>query len=144
MSISMGLQQFAIIPTGTPSSMRSKLARIDWGGSLLCIAGSVLILLGFTFSESGWGSEKTIACLILGPIVLGLFVLWEIKVRIGRGAQFDFRAPTCSFAFVMNLFFRLRYQVRDRAGRTDASLCRSRVPVRGACHLLRWMDYVRK
>lgn len=76
----MVLQQLSIIPTGIRSSMASKLARIDWGGSALCIAGSTLVLLGLTFSSDGWATGKTIGTLVSGAVVLALFVVYEIKV----------------------------------------------------------------
>lgn len=70
-------QQFTLIPTGNRSSMRQKLARVDWIGAGLCIAGACLVLLGFTWSTDGWTTGKCLGGLISGAAILALFMVWE-------------------------------------------------------------------
>ncbi|KFZ19626.1 hypothetical protein V501_00605 [Pseudogymnoascus sp. VKM F-4519 (FW-2642)] len=55
------------------------IKRIDWVGSLLMIAGTVLFLLGLQMAgvEYPWKSVIILGFLIIGIMLVALFVLWE-------------------------------------------------------------------
>ena len=61
--------------------MRAKFMKIDYIGSLLTIASSVLLLLGLNWGGTtySWSSAPVLVTLILGAVVLGIFVFWEAK-----------------------------------------------------------------
>ncbi|PIA18151.1 MFS general substrate transporter [Coemansia reversa NRRL 1564] len=67
--------------TGTA---REKLRRMDFGGSALCLASIVLILLGLSWGgrDYPWASAAVLCCLILGIIIGFLFVYYEHKVPV--------------------------------------------------------------
>ncbi|KAI9003840.1 major facilitator superfamily domain-containing protein [Hyaloraphidium curvatum] len=73
---------FYIKDLSKKSSMREKLSRIDYLGSVLCITGVTLVLLGFTWSEGGWTTGQCLGPMLSGFAVLALFVAWE-----GYGAK---------------------------------------------------------
>ncbi|KAA8895683.1 multidrug resistance protein fnx1 [Sphaerosporella brunnea] len=62
-------------------SWRTKLAAIDFLGAALTLAGSTLIILGFTWagSEHPWDSGYVIGTIVAGFGVWGLFILWQWK-----------------------------------------------------------------
>lgn len=64
------------------SSLRSKLARIDYLGIAIFIAATTLLLYGCTTggTTSPWKSANVLVPLILGFVGLGIFVLVEWKV----------------------------------------------------------------
>ena len=58
------------------------LEPIDWTGSILLFLGLAGSLLGVTKGpEWGWATSKTLVSIIGGLLVLGLFVLWEMRRR---------------------------------------------------------------
>ncbi len=64
----------AYIHTGSPAVR----PRMDWPGAALACSGLFLIVFGFSHAEtSGWTSTLTLACLILGPVLLAGFVAAE-------------------------------------------------------------------
>ncbi|KAI9034164.1 major facilitator superfamily-domain-containing protein [Hyaloraphidium curvatum] len=63
------------------ATWRETLARVDYGGAILCVAGVVGLLLGLTWGvTAGWVSAQTLVPLILGAIIVIAFVLYEWKV----------------------------------------------------------------
>ncbi|TDL19134.1 iron permease [Rickenella mellea] len=65
-------------PEGT---IREKLARIDWFGNMLIIAGSTLAIVGMTFGgvRFPWTSAQVLAPLIIGLTLMAFFLLYEAK-----------------------------------------------------------------
>ncbi|KAH9928566.1 MFS amino acid permease [Epithele typhae] len=53
-------------------SWREHAAEFDFIGLLLLISGVVLVLLGFSFSQTAWNTPETIACLVIGVVLLVL------------------------------------------------------------------------
>ncbi|KAI9064407.1 MFS amino acid permease [Trametes sanguinea] len=51
-------------------TFREHVAEFDFVGLFLIIAGIVLILLGFNFSETSWSTAQTIAPLVIGVVIL--------------------------------------------------------------------------
>ncbi|TVY81133.1 Efflux pump FUS6, partial [Lachnellula suecica] len=64
------------------SSLRSKLARIDYFGIAIFIAATTLMLYGLTTGGTSdpWSSVKVLAPLVLGFVGLGVFLFVEWKV----------------------------------------------------------------
>jgi len=76
---------------------------IDWAGNLTFAAGLVLVMIGITYgirpygdSAMGWASPLVDACLGVGVLLLGVFVLVELRSRapMFRLALFRIRAYT--------------------------------------------------
>ncbi|KAI1795901.1 MFS amino acid permease [Ganoderma leucocontextum] len=59
-------------------SFREHLSDFDFAGLLIIIAGVVLILLGFNFSETSWSTPQTIAPLVIGVVLLIVASLNEL------------------------------------------------------------------
>ena len=62
-----------------PTSLRSKLASVDWIGGVLFIAGMTSFLIAITWGgvQFEWSSFKTVVPLVLGIIGVALAALWE-------------------------------------------------------------------
>ena len=55
-------------------------ARMDYRGTVLITGAMGLIVLALEQSSSwGWGSAQVWACLIIGVLLMGAFVLWELR-----------------------------------------------------------------
>ena len=54
---------------------------IDWTGSLLCLGGTVMILLGLDFGDTvhPWSSAAVINLIVFGAVTIGIFLLNEWK-----------------------------------------------------------------
>lgn len=65
-------------PKATLDTWISKLAMIDWVGTLLFVSGGILVLLALNWGPDNWKSARVIVNLILGPILIVLCLLWEI------------------------------------------------------------------
>ncbi|KAJ6610190.1 MFS general substrate transporter [Mycena sp. CBHHK59/15] len=63
-------------------SIKSKLARVDWGGNFLVVVGTTLAIIGLTWGgiQYPWGSAHVLAPLIIGIFLLAVFVVYEAKV----------------------------------------------------------------
>ncbi|KAJ2721144.1 hypothetical protein GGI07_004164 [Coemansia sp. Benny D115] len=63
-------------------SAKEKLKKVDFIGSLLCLAGVVILLLGLSWGgrDYAWKSTQVICTLVFGVFILILFVLYEWKV----------------------------------------------------------------
>lgn len=61
--------------------MRQKLLQIDYVGSLLTIASSILLLLGLNWGgvTYPWQSAQVLVPLFLGAAVFAVFLFWEAK-----------------------------------------------------------------
>ncbi|HLY31727.1 MAG TPA: MFS transporter [Ktedonobacterales bacterium] len=69
------------------TAMIRKNQRLDWPGNLTFAAGLTILLLGITYgiepygsSPMGWGNPWVIAALVGGALLLGLFVVIELRV----------------------------------------------------------------
>jgi MFS family permease len=73
------------------SSLRSKLARIDYFGMGIFVASTTLMLCGLTTGGTThpWKSASVLAPLILGLTGLGVFVLVEWKVAKHQWSPFE-------------------------------------------------------
>ncbi|RDX42369.1 iron permease [Lentinus brumalis] len=63
-------------------SIRDKLARVDWIGNLIIIAGTTLALLALTWGgiRFAWTSAHVLAPLIVGVVLILLFFVYEALV----------------------------------------------------------------
>ncbi|OLY77925.1 putative MFS-type transporter [Smittium mucronatum] len=61
--------------------VREKVKRIDFIGVALLMAGLIMILLALNWggSEYSWSSARILCLLIIGIIIIGLFVFYDIK-----------------------------------------------------------------
>ena len=66
---------------GVQGNFRSKLAKIDYVGSLLTIISSILLLMALNWGgvTYPWVSAQVLVPLFLGLLVLVLFLVWEAK-----------------------------------------------------------------
>ncbi|KAJ2741634.1 hypothetical protein GGI20_005052 [Coemansia sp. BCRC 34301] len=69
------------VPQG---SLRDKVRRIDFGGSLLSLLAIVLVLLALSWGgrDYAWGSATVVCCLVFGVIFLALFVAYEHRIPL--------------------------------------------------------------
>jgi EmrB/QacA subfamily drug resistance transporter len=64
-----------------PQQDAHRAESLDMTGAILSIAGMGLAVLGLQqASVWGWSSVGTWACLVVGLILIGVFVLWELRV----------------------------------------------------------------
>jgi len=65
-----------------PGSLKEKVAKIDWFGNLLVIAGATLAIIGLTWGGTRypWGSAHVLAPLLIGLALLAAFVVYEAYV----------------------------------------------------------------
>ncbi|MEU5667307.1 MFS transporter [Streptomyces longwoodensis] len=64
-----------------PESRSSERVTIDLGGVVLSSAGLTALTYGaIEAGEKGWGSTETVVSLLVGAALIGLFVLWELRV----------------------------------------------------------------
>lgn len=64
-------------------TLRSFLVELDLPGIILAVAGLCLILLPFNLAstvESGWRNAKLISMLVVGPISIISFIVWEKRL----------------------------------------------------------------
>ncbi|PIL23975.1 MFS general substrate transporter [Ganoderma sinense ZZ0214-1] len=62
-------------------SLREHVSDFDFAGLIIIIAGIVLILLGFNFSETSWSTPQTIAPLAIGVVLLTVASLNELYTK---------------------------------------------------------------
>ncbi|GBE86270.1 Efflux pump FUS6 [Sparassis crispa] len=76
-------------------SILTKLARVDWSGSAIIMAGSTLVIIGLTWGgiQYPWSSANVLAPLIIGLVLIGAFFVFEAKVP---------REPTIPWEVVTN------------------------------------------
>ncbi|GAA5840582.1 hypothetical protein JCM11251_007619 [Rhodosporidiobolus azoricus] len=63
-------------------SMKEKLKKVDYGGSLLTMGSTALIVLPLNWGGTSfpWASGPVVGCLVSGAVLLGLFVMYEWKI----------------------------------------------------------------
>ncbi|GAA5831942.1 hypothetical protein JCM3766R1_000164 [Sporobolomyces carnicolor] len=84
-------------------SWKVKLRQIDYGGSLLCMAGSTLVILSLNWGGTSfaWVSGPVLGCLISGIATFALFILYEGKLaKIPVVPPFIFRQRTVATIFL--------------------------------------------
>lgn len=79
------LSFWQIIPLGkklkdseTWNDKRQKIKALDFPGSLVFIAGSILVVVGLTEGGESWKKPVSYVCLVIGVILLGLFFTYNI------------------------------------------------------------------
>ncbi|CAH2351255.1 azole resistance protein 1 [[Candida] railenensis] len=72
---------FGFNPPTPVGNLRSKLAKIDYLGTFLVVAGTTLVLLAMTFggSDFAWRSAAVICCFVLGGLLLVSFIIWNFR-----------------------------------------------------------------
>lgn len=72
---------FGFHPPTPVGNLRSKLAKIDYLGTFLVVAGTTLVLLAMTFggSDFAWKSAAVICCFVLGGLLLISFIVWNFR-----------------------------------------------------------------
>ncbi|KAI0521271.1 putative MFS transporter [Xylaria bambusicola] len=76
----IGLLLFLKLPSpSTP--IWAGIKAIDWTGSLLCLGGTVMVLLGLDFGDTvhPWSSAAVINLIVFGAVTIGIFVVNEWK-----------------------------------------------------------------
>ncbi|KAF8588276.1 iron permease [Ramaria rubella] len=78
-----------------PGKTLEKLARVDWIGNFIVIAGITLSNVGLAFAgiRFPWGSVTVLAPLIIGMVLIGLFIVYEKYVA---------KEPTIPWVVVAN------------------------------------------
>ncbi|KAK6461752.1 multidrug-resistance transporte [Scheffersomyces coipomensis] len=73
---------FSFNPPKVKGSIKQKLAKIDFLGTILIVGGLILILLALTFGASyqyKWKSGIVISFFIVGAILIAGFIVWNFK-----------------------------------------------------------------
>ncbi|GAA5975695.1 hypothetical protein JCM10908_005247 [Rhodotorula pacifica] len=87
-------------------SIKEKLKKIDYGGALLTVAASVLVILPLNWGGTSfpWVSGPVLGCLLSGVAAFGLFFVWEWKVaKIPVVPPYIFKNPTVAAIFLVTL-----------------------------------------
>ncbi|KAA1472295.1 MFS general substrate transporter [Dentipellis sp. KUC8613] len=71
--------------------MRDKLARVDWIGNAIIIAGTTVAMLGLTWAgvEKPWDSAGVLVPLILGLLLVAGFLVYEFRVPSEPTVPYD-------------------------------------------------------
>lgn len=73
-----------------PESRSSERVTIDLGGVVLSSAGLTALTYGaIEAGEKGWDSSETAMALLVGAALVGLFVLWELRVTAGARSRWS-------------------------------------------------------
>ncbi|KAJ2159459.1 hypothetical protein GGF46_003003 [Coemansia sp. RSA 552] len=92
-------------PSGT---LREKIRRIDFGGSALCMASVVLILLALSWGgrDYEWTSATVLCCLVFGVILGVLFILYEYRIPAEPVLPLQLlKSRNVALALIGHLFF---------------------------------------
>ncbi|BGP13229.1 hypothetical protein JCM10213v2_001148 [Rhodosporidiobolus nylandii] len=65
----------------SPPRLAELLATFDFLGLFLLVAGLATLLVGFSLGESDWSAPATIACLVVGPVVLLAAIANELTTK---------------------------------------------------------------
>lgn len=87
-------------------SIKSKLAKIDYLGTALVLAGTVLLLLGLNWGgqQYSWSSPHVLVTLILGIVIFVVFVVVEARVaKLPLVPMRLFRIPTVCSVLVQTI-----------------------------------------
>lgn len=77
--VALGMLLAAFHPPPPQGDIWAKLAKIDFVGTFLMVAGLVLVLLALTFggNEFAWNSATVIVLFVVGGVVLVAFIGWN-------------------------------------------------------------------
>ncbi|KAJ2813309.1 hypothetical protein FBU31_007462 [Coemansia sp. 'formosensis'] len=92
------------VPSG---SLRDKVKRIDFGGSLLSLLAMVLILLALSWGgrDYSWRSATVVCCLVFGTLVLLLFIAYEHRIPLEPIVPLHLlRTRNVALSFIAHLF----------------------------------------
>ncbi|KAL7279441.1 hypothetical protein ACG7TL_007283 [Trametes sanguinea] len=91
-------------PEGT---LREKLARVDWVGNVIIIAGTTLALIALTWGgvTYPWSSAHVLAPLIIGVILIMVFFIYEAFVPTEPTLPFDIMRNRTSLGGFLETFF---------------------------------------
>ncbi|KAA1472296.1 MFS multidrug transporter [Dentipellis sp. KUC8613] len=80
--ISFVLVLFFLRVRSPEGSMKEKLARVDWIGNGIIIAGTTVAMIGLTWAgiQKPWDSAGVLVPLILGMIMVAAFLIYEFKI----------------------------------------------------------------
>ncbi|GAA6031810.1 hypothetical protein JCM8097_002002 [Rhodosporidiobolus ruineniae] len=87
--------------------MKEKLKKVDYGGALLTLAATVLVILPLNWGGTSfpWVSGPVLGCLLSGIVLFAVFALYEWKVpKVPVVPPFIFRNQTVSVVFVTTFF----------------------------------------
>jgi hypothetical protein len=76
------ITQYLLIPSKPMTgSWKAKMASIDYIGSLLILTATVFLLVGLVRggSDVPWASPSILAPLVLFPVLVAAFIVWESK-----------------------------------------------------------------
>ncbi|KAK4051903.1 hypothetical protein OIV83_002608 [Microbotryomycetes sp. JL201] len=81
---------------GVRNSMKKKLSQIDYLGSFMTLAFTILLLLPINWGGTSfaWSSSVVIGCLVGSGVAFIIFILWETRARIPIVPPSIFRIPT--------------------------------------------------
>lgn len=70
---------FLRVKWNRPETVRSKLARLDWGGNIIMMGSTVAVTIAFPWAGAiySWSSAQVLAPLIIGIIGLVVFFFYE-------------------------------------------------------------------
>ncbi|KAF8584808.1 iron permease [Ramaria rubella] len=90
-----------------PGSMSSKLARVDWFGNLIVIAGTTIANVGLAFAgiKFPWGSAQVLAPLIIGLALIAGFMVYEKLVPKEPSIPWDVVSNRTSLFGYVGTFF---------------------------------------
>ncbi|KAF8584813.1 iron permease [Ramaria rubella] len=90
-----------------PGSMSEKLARVDWFGNLIVIAGTTIANVGLAFAgiKFPWGSAQVLAPLVIGLVVIGVFMIYEKLVPKEPSIPWDVVSNRTSLFGYIGTFF---------------------------------------
>ncbi|KAJ1939351.1 hypothetical protein GGF37_004433, partial [Kickxella alabastrina] len=89
-------------------SLKEKLKMVDIVGSLLCLAGVTLLLMGLSWGgrEYEWKSAQVLCMLVFGIVILALFAVYEAMVPKAPIVPINlFKVRNVFFASAASLFF---------------------------------------
>ncbi|KAJ7474651.1 iron permease [Mycena galericulata] len=72
-------------------SVRDKLAKVDWLGNAIVVAGTTLAVIGMTWGgvRYPWASAQVLAPLIIGLVLLVIFGIYEAKIPVSPRIPLD-------------------------------------------------------
>ncbi|KAI9066141.1 MFS general substrate transporter [Trametes sanguinea] len=88
-------------------SLKEKMARIDWIGNFLIIAGTTLALVALTWGgiQFPWNSAHVIAPLVVGGVFVFVFFVYELFVPNEPTLPFDVLANITCLSGYLSTFF---------------------------------------
>ncbi|KAH9847880.1 iron permease [Lenzites betulinus] len=88
-------------------SLKEKLARIDWIGNAIVIAGTTLALIGLTWGgvHFPWNSAHVLVPLIIGGVLLAIFFVYEFTVPKEPTVPVDIMTNRTSLSGYISTFF---------------------------------------